>query len=188
MKSADGVNSDYLLKINVDPKDDSFNKTINQNKPLILDKQNILSDNLRVEFYEKFRLKNTLALPVFLRGKARAILGIGNTKEPFLYKKEDVELLDIFAKQIAVAVENDILMLRVEKLEIRDALTGLYNKAFIVNRLQEEIRRAITYRRPCAFILFDIDNFQSLDARKNLLARFIGPVKVDAKEGIDILA
>lgn len=160
MKVAEGINSEYLLKINVGLKDNLFNKVINQNKMLILDKQNILPDNLRAEFYEKFRLKNTLALPVFLKGKVRAILGIGSTKEPFLYKKEDEELLDIFAKQIAIAVENDILMHRVEKLEIKDALTGLYNEAFIASRLQEEIKRAVNYRRPCAFILFDIDNFQ----------------------------
>lgn len=160
MKVAGGINPGCLLKISITPKDSLFNKIINQNKPLIVDKQNILPDNLAVEFYEKFRLKNTLALPVFLRGRVKAILGIGNTRETFLYKKEDVELMDIFAKQIAIAVENDILMHHVEKLEIRDTLTGLYNEAFIANRLQEEINRAITYRRPCAFILFDIDNFQ----------------------------
>lgn len=160
MKVAGGINPAYLLKINISPKDSLFNKVINQNKPLIVDKQNILSGNLAVEFYEKFRLKNTLALPVFLRGKVKAILGIGNTKEAFIYKKEDVELMDIFAKQIAIAVENDVLMHHVEKLEIRDTLTGLYNEPFIANRLQEEINRAIIYRRPCAFILFDIDNFQ----------------------------
>lgn len=160
MKAADGVNSSYLLKITVEPKEDLFNKIINTNKPLILDKQNVLPENLTIAFYEKFRLKNTLALPVYLRGRVMAILGIGNTRESFLYRKDDIELLDIFSKQIAIAVENDILMHRVEKLEIKDALTGLYNDAFIRNRLGEEIKRAITYQRPCAFILMNLDNFK----------------------------
>jgi diguanylate cyclase (GGDEF)-like protein len=105
-------------------------------------------------------LKNTLALPVYLRGRVVGIIGIGNTKEPFLYSKEDTELLDIFAKQTSIAVENDILMHRVEKLEIKDTLTGLYNESFIRGRLQEEIKRAIAYQRPCGFILFNIDNFK----------------------------
>lgn len=160
MKVAEGINSGYLLKVNIGVKDKLFNKVINQNKPLILDRQNILADNLTVPFYEKFRIKNTLAMPVFLRGRVLAILGIGNTKEQFIYKKEDVELLDIFAKQVAIVVENDILMQRVEKLEIKDALTGLYNEAFITSRLEEEIKRAITYQRPCAFILFNLDDFK----------------------------
>jgi diguanylate cyclase (GGDEF)-like protein len=169
MKIADGINSEYLLKINVGPKDDLFSRIIKTNKPLILDKQNVLPENLALSFYERFRLKNTLALPVYLRGRVMAILGIGNTKEIFLYRKDDLELLDIFAKQIAIAVENDILMQRVEKLEIKDALTGLYNAAFMQNRLQEEIKRAIIYRRPCAFLLFNIDNFKRFHENFGLL-------------------
>lgn len=161
MKAVDGVNIQHLLKIKIDASEVLFDKVINKNKPLLLDKENVLPANLTGSFYEKFRLKNTLALSVYLRGRVIGILGIGNTKEPFLYTKNDLELLDIFAKQIAIAVENDILMHRVEKLEIKDFLTGLYNESFIHNRLQEEIKRAIVYQRPCSFILFDIDNFKN---------------------------
>lgn len=160
MKVTDGVNSQYLLKIKVEPKEDLFDNVINEIKPLILDKQNLLSGNLSLSFYEKFRLKNTLALPVYLRGRVMGILGIGNNRETFLYMKDDIELLDILAKQVGIAIENDILSHRIEKLEIKDALTGLYNEAFIHTRLQEEIKRAIACQRPCAFVLFDLDDFK----------------------------
>jgi len=93
-------------------------------------------------------------------GRVMAILGIGNTRESFTYSKEDLELLDIFAKQISIALENNLLMHRVETLEIKDTLTGLYNEGFIRNRLQEEIKRAIAYQRPCSLVMFNIDNFQ----------------------------
>lgn len=160
MKACDGINSQFLLKINVEPKEGIFDDLINTNKPLILDKDNPLPENLSAAFYQKFELRNILALPIYLRGRVKAILGIGNTDEAFIYRKEELELLDIFAKQIAIAIENDILMHRVEKLEIKDTLTGLYNESFIRNRLVEEIKRAIAYHRPCAFILFEIDNFK----------------------------
>lgn len=169
VKVADGINSDYLLKMNIEPKDAFFGRVIKTNKPLILDKENALPENLALTFYERFRLKNTLALPVYIGGRIAAILGIGNTRGAFVYRKDEVELLDIFAKQIAIAVENDILMHRVEKLEIKDALTGLYNEAFMHSRLQEEIKRAIIYRRPCAFILFDIDHFKGFQQDFGLL-------------------
>jgi len=159
MKAADGINSQYLLKIKLEPKEALFENMITKMKPLILDKQNVLPENLAASFYEKFKLKNTLALPIYLRGRVMGALGIGNTKDPFIYRKDEIELLDLFAKQVAVAAENDILVHRVEKLEIRDALTGLYNASFIYNRLEEEIKRSIAYQRPCAFILIDIDNF-----------------------------
>lgn len=165
MKEVDGINSEALRKIEIRPEEELFSGLIKARKPLILDQENSLPQNLSASFYERFKLKNTLALPVCLKGRITAILGIGNNYDPFLYKEDDIKLLDIFAKQLAIALENDILVHRLEKLEIKDTLTGLYNEAFIRNRLEEEIKRAITYQRPCAFIILGIDNFQMF--RKN---------------------
>jgi diguanylate cyclase (GGDEF)-like protein len=160
MKIVDGARADYLMSITVLAKEDIYNKVLNLNKLLILDKQNLLNENLTVAFLEKFQLKNCLAMPIFLRGTVRAVLGIGNTRESFLYSKDDIELLNIFSKQIAIAIENYFLSHLIEKLETKDALTGLFNQSFILSRLQEEIERAIIYQRPCSFVIFDIDNFK----------------------------
>jgi len=159
MKEADGPDSALLMKVIVSPKEE-LNKAFNLNKPVVIDSENTLEKETERAFFEKFGLKNSLALPVYLKGKIIAVLGVGNSQPQFKYKKEEMELLDIFAKQIAIAIENDTLLRRVEKLEIKDALTGLYNDVFIRSRLQEEIKRAITYQRPCSFVLFDIDNFK----------------------------
>lgn len=160
MKVAEGVKSDYLMKIEISSKDILYGKVLNLNKPLILDQQNSYAD-FEVDFLAKMQVKNCLAMPVFLRGMVKAVLGIANNRDNFYYQQSDIELLDIFSKQIAVAMENDILAHQIEKLEIKDALTGLYNRFFIHSRLQEEINRAIIYQRPCAFIIFDIDNFKN---------------------------
>lgn len=160
IKEADGLNSDFLLKIKISPTEDLFHEVFNPNKTLLLDKNNALPQELYSAFVSKFKLKNAIGIPIYLRGKTAAILGIGNNRSAFVYKKDDLELVDIFAKQIAIAIENDILMHKVEKLEIKDTLTGLYNAAFMRERLNEEIKRSIAYQRPCAFIIFDIDNFK----------------------------
>lgn len=160
MKVADGLNAHYLLKISLGPNDEFFNKAFETDRPMVLDDENAVGGKIAEGFFEKFRFKNTLAVPVHLRGKIKAILGVGSAKDYFVFKKDDMEMMDIFAKQIAIAVENDTLIHRVEKLEIKDALTGLYNQTFIQNRLEEEIKRAITYQRPCSFVLFNIDDFK----------------------------
>jgi len=160
MKIVDGVNSNFLLGLQIFFQDDVFGSTIKHNSHLLVDKQSKLPEATKNALIEKFRLKNMLVLPVYLRGMVKAIFAIGNNREDFIYRKEDIELLDVFSKQIAIAIENDLLMAKVEKLEIRDVLTGLYNLSYIKSRLQEEIKRAITYQRPCAFIVFDIDNFK----------------------------
>jgi diguanylate cyclase (GGDEF)-like protein len=169
MRAVDGGNANYLLAIRIDSSDSVFNKLIKNRSFLILDKENPPAQVPITEFYEKFRLKNTMAYPVYLKGKLAGILGVGNTRENFSYTKDDIELLDIFAKQISIAVENDVLIRQVEILDIKDALTGLYNRVFICNRLQEEIKRAIVYQRPCSFVLLNIDNFQKFRRDFDLL-------------------
>jgi len=169
VKVSDGLKSDHLASLEIGPKENIYNKALNLNKLLILDKQNLLSDNLTVEFFAKFQIKNCLAMPIFLKDRVKAVLGVANNRESFAYTKDDIELLEIFSKQIAIAIENDILAHRVEKLEIKDLLTGLYNKSYITNRLQEEIKRAIVYQRPCAFVVFDIDNFKNYREKVGLI-------------------
>lgn len=165
VKTADGINSAYLLKIKVEPQESVFDKIAKVNRPFILDKENVLPQDLSQAFYEKFGLKNISALPVYIKGKFRGMLGVGNNRESFLFRRDDIDLLDIFAKQVAIAVENDILMQQIEKLQVKDALTGLYNEAFMRVRLQEEIKRAIVYHRPCSFMLMNIDNFQKFHSQ-----------------------
>lgn len=160
MKLVEGNIVAGLSEITIKTEEKIFSNYIFKKNILIIDKENLLPEDEEHGFGEKFGLKNTLALPVYLKGRMIAIIGIGNSQEGFLYKKTDAELLELFAKLIAIALENDMLTQRVEKLEIKDALTGLYNAMFIRNRLQEEIKRAIIYQRPCAFILLCIDNFQ----------------------------
>jgi diguanylate cyclase (GGDEF)-like protein len=164
-KTADGVKAQDMLNLKIKFEESVFDDFIKPSRPIILDKERKLPPSLRAIFTEQFQLKNTLAISIVLKGKVIGILGIATTKEPFLYKKDDLELLDIFAKQVAIAVENDLLMHRIEKLEIKDPLTGLYNEPFIRNRLDEEIKRAIIYQRPCAFILLNIDNFKEFHQR-----------------------
>ncbi|MBM3255443.1 MAG: diguanylate cyclase, partial [Candidatus Omnitrophica bacterium] len=163
-KVAEGINSEQFLGVQIQPQDPVFCRVISEGQVLIIDSKDILQEGLRTEFYREFGIKNTLAMPVFSRGSVFGILGIGNSEDQFLYKKDDIELLDIFVKQLAIALENDLLSHRLEKLEIKDRLTGLYNESFIRNRLGEEIRRAITYQRPCAFVLLNIDDFSKVEA------------------------
>jgi len=169
VKTSEGVNAGYLLGIRIDAEDSLYVKINDSTSPFVLDEKNTLPDELMASFNEKFRLKNNLGIPVYLRGRVIGMLGIGNNRDKFFYMQDDFELLDIFAKQVSIAVENDMLMHRVEKLEIKDALTGLYNEAFIRSRLQEEIKRAIMYRRPCAFVLVNIDDFQKAHGTFGLL-------------------
>jgi diguanylate cyclase (GGDEF)-like protein len=56
------------------------------------------------------------------------------------------------------------------RLAIHDALTGLYNKRYLLDYLQREIDRSARYGRPLALILFDIDHFKTFNDTMGHLA------------------
>jgi len=126
-----------------------------------IDKDTDMSDEITA-FAESYSLKNLIILPVLSHNKAIGFLIVGNQLEDFKYKEDDVELYKVFVKQIAIAIENDYLTKRTKELTITDDLTGLYNKRYITTRLEEEIKRAILFQRPCAFIVIDVDDFNKL--------------------------
>ncbi len=169
MKTADGSGHEDLFKVTIEPREELFGKIFSVNKPLLLDSQNNSAEYLKMDFQDKFKMKNTAALPVYVHGRVAAFLGIGNTAEGFSYRREDIDMLSIFAKQTAVAIENDALLARVARMEIKDALTGLYNGAYISSRLDEEIKRVSVSQSSCALVLLDVDKFKDFYQRHGFL-------------------
>jgi len=54
---------------------------------------------------------------------------------------------------------------RLERLAIRDELTGLYNYRYLQSRLSEEFKRAERYREPLSCAMLDIDHFKTFNDR-----------------------
>lgn len=193
VKMADGKGAKRLLEITVDSEDALFAALIRNQETLVLDKQGKVSQEAQAVFTSRFGFKNTLVVPLWVKGATIGMLGIANGKEDFMFKNDDIELLDIFSKQIAIAIDNNALLCRVRRLEIYDALTGLYNEAFIRARLEEEITRAVRYQRPCSFVLLDIDNFRKLQdtygrpAAEAILKK-ITPLLLDSVTEVDRVA
>jgi diguanylate cyclase (GGDEF)-like protein len=129
-------------------------------KDIIVDRNNDQKDEHIDSIRELLGIKNTAVVPIIIRGNLEGAIFMGNSKDNFEYKKDDIELLHVFSKQAAIAIENEMLLKKTEELEIRDGLTQLYNAKFIKGRLDEEIKRGMIYQRPCSFILFDVDDFK----------------------------
>jgi diguanylate cyclase (GGDEF)-like protein len=111
-------------------------------------------------FRLSYNIKNLAAFPLFSGMMDMGLLVIGNRLDDFRYKGDDLEMVKVFAKQMVIAVENEILLKKNRELAIKDELTDLYNRNYILGRLEDEIKRAIFCQRPCSFLVFNIDNFK----------------------------
>jgi diguanylate cyclase (GGDEF)-like protein len=112
------------------------------------------------ELAKKIGLKNIITMPVTCAGKLCGLLVVGNNEKDFIFADDEKEVLKVFARQVSIAVENDILIKKTKELSIRDEVTCLYNNNYMKSRLEEEIRRALAYQRPCGYLLVDMDDFK----------------------------
>lgn len=90
---------------------------------------------------------------VELRGRARRLT------------KAEVELVEIVANQLALALENLRLTRLVERLEPVDKLTGLRTTAHFRERLAAEMARARRYRLSLSLVIVDLDSFGAFNSR-----------------------
>lgn len=132
-------------------------KLVLEGKMATLDRRSVKAPDTE-EFLKLFKVKNCVLCPVVAHGRGFGIVGFGNSAADYEFKEDDVELIKLFGKQIAIAIENDLLTNKAKELAVKDELTGLYNEKFIMNRLEEEIKRAVLYQRPCSFLVFNIDD------------------------------
>lgn len=128
---------------------------------IIIDKASKASKELSV-FKASSNIENAVIIPIFSGKRNLGLLILGNRLGDYKFKDDDVEIIRVFAKQMSIAIETDILSKKASELSITDDLTGLYNKRFISTRLEEEIKRAIFYQRPCSFVIFSLDDIHGL--------------------------
>jgi diguanylate cyclase (GGDEF)-like protein/PAS domain S-box-containing protein len=79
------------------------------------------------------------------------------------YTPKHVEILEIFAKQAAIAIRNARLYENMQHLAIVDELTGLYNRRGLYEVGTREVSRVQRFKRPLTAIFFDIDHFKQFN-------------------------
>jgi len=118
--------------------------------------QAVVSGGL-TEVFTAFRA--TLIIPMTFKGSLKGILCIGDRKTGDIYNRRDVELLQILANHIVIALENA----RLYELAIRDGLTKLYISRFFHQRISEEITNTVRARRQLSLLMIDLDHFKAVN-------------------------
>ncbi|MBN3040667.1 MAG: GGDEF domain-containing protein [Candidatus Omnitrophica bacterium] len=129
----------------------------------------VLDSSNKESFYssllDNLAIENITIIPIILKNKVMGMVGVGSRKKGFSFSKDDFDILNLFAQNVTLIWEHEQLSSKIESLEIVDYLTGLYNERLIIDRLNEEIKRAGIYQRPCGFLRAEITNFSDYQKR-----------------------
>ncbi|MDH4233670.1 MAG: diguanylate cyclase [Gallionella sp.] len=100
-----------------------------------------------------------LVVPFLRRGEVLGLI-CAFKDEPDKFESNHVSLFDSVAEHLAIAFENARLFEETKMMAITDGLTGLYNKRFLLERLDMELARAGRNQKKLSYLMMDIDNFK----------------------------
>jgi len=118
---------------------------------------------------QELSVKNIAFAPIDNKGRIVGMIGVGNNEDKFSFSKDDLEILGLFAQNVILIWQHERFSEKIEKLEIIDYLTGLYNEKLIRTRLDEEIKRSTVYQRPCGFIELEIINYNDFRSEHGMI-------------------
>ena len=110
-----------------------------------------------------------MGLPLILHGEPIGYLALDSLTVGG-FNEQDAALVQAFADEVSIAIENARLFHQVEQLAITDPLTGLNNRRYFFDAARRELDRARRYQSPLSVILLDIDHFKVVNDRYGHLA------------------
>lgn len=116
----------------------------------------------------KYRTGSFISYPITLAGAGIGVLNFTDKTTGDAFNRRDMEVLDNIAPQIAMALDSILLRERLgelAQLSVTDPLTGLLNRRYIEERLDEEISRSSRSGEPISFLMLDVDDFKSYNDR-----------------------
>jgi diguanylate cyclase (GGDEF)-like protein len=99
---------------------------------------------------------------VIVADAVAAVVGVRNS--PVLSASER-QSLGLAASLLAVAIANIQATVESRENSVRDQLTGYFNRSYGIEALVNELKRAARSRRPLSVMMFDVDEFKTVNDR-----------------------
>lgn len=148
----------------------------------------IYKHNELVKVFEGIAIRSLFAFPIIVAGEvAGALMVTTSTKQ--LLPESEVQILTSIAAQAGVALQNIASINEVKQQADTDGLTGLYNRRYFNEKLDELVQLAKEDGSSLSLIMMDVDNFKKYNdtyghpAGDQLLKAVAGVVGDAVREG-----
>lgn len=137
---------------------------VNQNRVVFIEDV----DNLPAEAaFEQTMLQeqgvcSMFSVPIRIRGKVTGFFGVDSLSKR-TWRTDQADLLIIVSGLLSGALERHRLEQELLNQSIRDPLTGLHNRRYLMPRLEELLARSSRQGERFALAMFDIDHFKHIN-------------------------
>ena len=107
-------------------------------------------------------VRSSINAPLVMRGEIFGLLFV-DSHTPNTYTEEVGETVMAFANQAALAIMNVRLFERNKRLALTDELTGVYNRRYLMQIGEKEVKRALRFEESLSVIILDFDNFKNIN-------------------------
>jgi diguanylate cyclase (GGDEF)-like protein/PAS domain S-box-containing protein len=104
-----------------------------------------------------------LCIPILAQGKTLGILHFQATDEAPQLEASELSFKTTFAAQVGLSIANIKLREALRTQSVRDALTGLYNRRYLEEVMDREVRRASRAAQSLGVLMIDLDHFKSFN-------------------------
>jgi diguanylate cyclase (GGDEF)-like protein len=119
---------------------------------------------------DSIMIRSTLTGPIYIEGNLYGIINI-DSLENNAFDDFDVQTMEFIRNNVEIAITNHLLYQEKLILSRYDSLTGLHNRHYFEEQFEINRKRASRYNESFAIVLFDIDNFKSINDR---FGHFVG--------------
>ena len=85
--------------------------------------------------------------------------------EPDAFTEDDTRLLELLLGHTAAAIKRIRLQNELKEQAIHDPLTGLHNRYYLNQVLEQEVKRSTRYNHCMAFLMIDVNRFKEINDR-----------------------
>lgn len=111
-----------------------------------------------------YKTGSFISYPLVIGGRKIGVLNVADKVGGASYDEVDLTLIDIIGPQIAASLERAGWQERANEFQlmsVTDPLTGLLNRRYLEERLNEELNRSRRYNYSMSFLMIDIDDFKN---------------------------
>jgi diguanylate cyclase (GGDEF)-like protein/PAS domain S-box-containing protein len=104
-----------------------------------------------------------LCIPILAQGETLGIVHLQTTDETPQLNTSELSFKTTFAAQVGLSIANIRLRDALRTQSVRDPLTGLYNRRYLGEVLEREVRRAARATQSLGVLMIDLDHFKTFN-------------------------